>query len=56
MGYMLIMFKIFCYWFAVGAFFVLSMILGEWICGKLPNSKFTKFWRKNIVAEGEDFE
>lgn len=50
------MFKIFCYWFALGAFLVLSLIFGEWICDKLPNSKFTKFWRKNIIAEEEDLE
>jgi len=50
------LFKIFCYWFAFGTFFTLILILGEWICDKLPNSKFTKFWRKKIIAEEKNFE
>ena len=28
-----------------------SFIAGEHLAGKKPNSKFTKWWRKNIVTD-----
>lgn len=31
------------------------LIVGEWVTSKLPNSLWAKWWRKNVVEDGEHY-
>lgn len=39
--------------FLVGTVFIILLIIGEKIASKIPNSRFTKWWRKYLI--GDDF-
>jgi hypothetical protein len=51
------MIKFFLTAFILGILFILLVMPLEQIADKHPDSKFTKWWRKNVVGryEGEDF-
>jgi hypothetical protein len=31
------------------------LIVGEWVTSKLPNTLWAKWWRKNVIEDGENY-
>jgi uncharacterized protein YneF (UPF0154 family) len=31
------------------------LVLGEYLTNKLPESKFGKWWRNHVIADGENY-
>ena len=52
---MTILLKSFVFFLLASSFMVGGFFLGEWVTGKLPNSLWAKWWRKNVVEDGEHY-
>lgn len=47
--------KSFVFLLIFGFLMVGVLIVGEWVTGKLPNTLWAKWWRKNIIEDGEHY-
>lgn len=50
-----LIFKSFVFLLIFGVLLVGVLIFGEWLTGKLPNTLWAKWWRKNIIEDGEHY-
>lgn len=55
MFYLIKAFFLIC--FMVVVFGIIILIIGEYLTGKFKDSKFAKWWKKNVITEmPEDYE
>lgn len=46
--------KFIIFYLLVSFSLIFSLVIGEYISSNLPNNRFSKWWRKYVIAEEED--